>query len=851
MRPELLVNRRGLRLRTRRLRAGGIALALVVGVTLSAVAASAAAGTGPGGGHAALPATGNAALPGAPGGAAPAAEPQAPQTTAVTLPTGDQVRLTTAGGSQQATPVPAGTVHGTLRQTATFVRFSWDGDQYVVPDAAVPYLGSTFDPRLFDVSYLARAHLGTPGSAGIPAQITYTSSTQTASVPGLHVTSRSGATASGTITTSGASRLGQLLATQWHAARNRHSFAPAGRLPGLERISLVSPAGAQALPAAPGRIPARTDAAARGLPFYTLTLNATDLDGNPGTFAGIVQNVNNLALFDQQASPLVSAATGTESLSVPKGTYSLAISIKTPDPSGTGFSTALVVKPQVTVNANTTVSLDARTAVPYRATPSPAVSAAVRTDTLGMWRSSTAGGLTSDDGQFIFGLYSVSPNPLPTGLAGSLLATPTVPVSEGSFFFDADTAFTNSSSDPGPMYVLDFPHPGTIPSSLTYTVPASALTTVHSDLYQTPLTPGCAASAVDSSVYWPVGNGIWSSQEFQSSAVAGERTDYWYSSDPGLGLWQYTTYYSGSSCSVGRNGPVWSIHPGQQITATWNKAPLAPSSLAPPYWGAGAFVSQGAIEDGLLGKSLGDPRLLAACTACRQGDIATVNIMPYGDSGPAQYENDLQIRSDQGDSAFSFYRNGTLAIDTAPYGNFSMPLGWELPLLPRPATYQLDWTQAGQPGETPSGASTETDWTFRSGPDGRPSSLPPTETCAPDASRPCSWLPLLFPSYNLPLNTSNQATAGTTEPINFTVTAQQNAPLPRLLSATVSVSFDGGQTWSTAQDATSLGGGQFTTMITQPALSATNGFVSLRVTAKDAFGDSVIQTITDAYGLTS
>jgi hypothetical protein len=829
----------------------GTALALAAGVSGAAVSASAATTTGPGSGHAVILATGNAPSSGVPAGAAPAAQPQVPQTTTVTLPTGDHVRLRTGGGSQQATPIPAGSVRGVPRSAATFIKFSMDGDQYVVPDAAVPYLNSVLDPRLFDVSYLARAHLGTQGSAGIPVHITYTNGAQTASVPGLHVTSRSGATASGNITTAGASLLGGLLTSRSHAARSRHFPVPAAGLPGIKSISLAPPAGAPALPPNPAQAPAR--AAGDALPYYTLTLNATDQNGDPGTFAGIIQNVNNAALFTQETFLTENPGTGTESVSVPEGTYSLAISIVTPDPSGTGFDTALVIKPQVTVDSNTTVNLDARTAVPYTAKLDTTVSSTVRADDLNFWRSAK-GGVAGVDGTDPYGilgmgLYSVSPNTLPQIWADRLLATPTAPVSDGSFMFDAQTMLSNSSSQgPGPMYVFDFPHQGTIPSSLTYTVPAAALTTVHSNLYQPPPSTGCTASVVNTNVFFPVGNGAWTDNEFLVSAAAGKRTDYWYSTDPGLDLWQYTAGYGGDNCSTSLafNGPVWSIHPGQQITAAWNKAPLAPASLAPPYWGDG-FMSQAAADDiNFLGKNLGDPRALTVCTACRQGDIGTLNILPFGDSGPAQYDNWLYFPGR--DSTLLFYRNGALALDT---GNTSTPIGLELPLLSQPATYQLDWTEAGRTGDAQSGATIDTDWTFRSGPADPPARLRATETCPPDVTRRCSFLPLLFPAYNLPLNDNNQATAGTPEPINFTITGQQNSPLPRRLSATVSASFDGGQTWTTPQASESLGDGQFTTMITQPALSATNGFVSLRVTAQDASGDSVTQTIIDAYGLTS
>jgi hypothetical protein len=828
MRPELLINKPSRRMPPGRLCVAGAALALVAGVTVSAVSAAAASSTGPGPQHAALRETGNPALPGTPGVAAPTAQPQSPQNTTVTLPTGDQVRLSTNGGSQQVTPVPAGTVHGKPPAPSTFVEFTWDGDQYVVPDAAVPYLRSTLDPRLFDVSYLARAGLGT-GSAGIPVEITYASATQTASVPGLHVTRRSGATATGTITTAQAAGLGRLLASQWRSARSR---ARAGQLPGIKNISLASSPGAPPLPASP--LPGASTAG-QGLPFYTLTLNFTDLNGNPGTFIGLAQNVGNAYLYTSATS-----GSGSESLSVPKGTYSLEFSIETPDPSGTGFDTALVVKPQVSVDSDTTVNLDARTAVPYRATLASPVSDSVRSDEFSFIRTSVAGGGTDESPLALpdMDLYAVSPNPVPKYFADALLATPTAPVAKGGFLFDAFTALTNTtlgalqgSQGTDPIYAVDFPHQGSIPSSLTYTVPATDLTTVHQQFYAPASGCDSQGQSYDSvSVYFRSGSGLVAGPLIQGVQVPdGERTDYWYSSDPRLDLWQPTGILPGSSgsCSNVFQGPLQALARGQ-ITEVWDKAPFVPSPIAPT----------------------GLPSILPPtyCVACRQDDNGALDMLPFADSDPS-HQSALYPGSANYSSSLNFYRNGTLAYSSAEFPTGALaPLGLELPMLDQPAAYRLDWTEAltgtGEPAIT-------TDWTFQSSRRDPAAALPPDEVCAPDATRSCSFLPLLFLRYDLPLNYNDQAAAGTPEMVNFTVTGQQNAPPPAGVSATVSASFDGGQTWTTPQPATSLGDGQFTTTISQPALAKTDGFVALRVTATGRAGNGVTQTIINAYGLTS
>jgi len=843
MSPELPTSKPRRRISPRRLRVAGAAVALVAGVTVPAVSAAEASSAGLGPQHAVLRVTGNPALPGTPGVAPPTAQPQSPQNTTVTLPTGDQVRLSTTGGSQQVTPVPAGTAGGKPPAPSTFVEFTWDGDQYVVPDAAVPYLRSTLDPRLFDVSYLARAGLGT-GRAGIPVQITYTSATQTASVPGLHVTRRSGATATGTITPAQAAGLGRLLADQWRAVRSARSRAGAGQLPGIKNISLASAPGAPPLPASPlsaspvsASPVSGASTAGRGLPFYTLTLNFTDLNGDPGTFIGLAQNVGNANLYTSATS-----GSGSESLSVPKGTYSLEFSILTADPSGTGFDTALVVKPQVSVDSDTTVSLDARTAVPYSATLATPVSYSVRSDEIGFSRTSVSGGGTDElppTAEPYLRLFAVSPNPAPKDFPDALLATPTAPVTKGGFLFDAFTALTNTtlgalggSQGTDPIYAFDFPHQGSIPSSLTYTVPASDLTTVHEQFYAPP--SGCDSQdqSYDSvSVYFPSGSGLVAGPLIQNVLVPdGERTDYWYSSDPRLDVWQPTGILpgSGGSCANVLQGAAAALAHGGQITEVWDKAPFVPSPIAP---------------NARLGGSQ-----LTYCVACRQDDNGALDMFPFADSDPS-HQSEFYPGNTNYSSSLNFYRNGTLAYSSAEFPTGELdPIGLELPMLDQPAAYELDWTEAltgtGEPA-------INTDWKFQSSRREPAAALPPQEVCAPDATRSCSFLPLLFLRYDLPLSYNDQAAAGTPERVNFTVTGQQNAPPPAGVLATVSASFDGGQTWTTPQPATSLGDGQFTTTISQPALASTDGFVALRVTAADRAGHSVTQTIINAYGLTS
>jgi hypothetical protein len=99
------------------------------------------------------------------------------------------------------------------------------------------------------------------------------------------------------------------------------------------------------------------------------------------------------------------------------------------------------------------------------------------------------------------------------------------------------------------------------------------------------------------------------------------------------------------------------------------------------------------------------------------------------------------------------------------------------------------------------------------------------------------------------LNQRSQAPADAPFKISFAVRHQQAAPAPVGVSATMSVSFDDGKTWSNPQAAT-RDGDAFSATIRHPPLADTGGFVALRVDARDSSGASVQQTMIHAYGLT-
>ncbi len=165
------------------------------------------------------------------------------------------------------------------------------------------------------------------------------------------------------------------------------------------------------------------------------------------------------------------------------------------------------------------------------------------------------------------------------------------------------------------------------------------------------------------------------------------------------------------------------------------------------------------------------------------------------------------------------------------------------------ATYKIDWTTSDPATWTALGASQDSVWTFTSARPAQPDKLPSYELCTPDVSGPCSYLPLVFASYDFGANATGQVTAPGTETFTVTGYHEKGDAGPAVDHATARVSFDDGKTWAPASSVTAIGGGTFKVTIQDPDPSAA-GFASVRVHLADAAGDALDQTIIRAYALT-
>lgn len=154
--------------------------------------------------------------------------------------------------------------------------------------------------------------------------------------------------------------------------------------------------------------------------------------------------------------------------------------------------------------------------------------------------------------------------------------------------------------------------------------------------------------------------------------------------------------------------------------------------------------------------------------------------------------------------------------------------GWAtVPTTSESARYRLDLTTQRSSDEWRYATRTETAWQFTSA---RPTG---------DAARPLS---LLQVDYRVPADLRGEVAGRRPHQLGLTLRQPAGVSAPVGTSLKVEVSFDGGRTWRSAPVRGS--GTRFTAEV-----PAGQGTVSLRVHARDRAGNTVDQTVVDAYGL--
>ncbi|MGW3244570.1 S8 family peptidase [Streptomyces sp. NPDC001070] len=218
----------------------------------------------------------------------------------------------------------------------------------------------------------------------------------------------------------------------------------------------------------------------------------------------------------------------------------------------------------------------------------------------------------------------------------------------------------------------------------------------------------------------------------------------------------------------------------------------------------------------------------------RNGDTLAVYVPEFNDSGADHWSfaevdpfgggvgGGVRAPMVSDTATAELYRDGTRIAesDQGAWGNFEVPAG--------EAEYRLDLTTARTSPDWAFGTGTRTSWTFRSGTAAEPTALP-----------------LLQVDYTVPVDARNAVGSARRYSLGLNVRMQDGMTAPRGVTLRVETSYDDGRTWTRA--ATARKGGGFTATVERPSRVRGDAYVTLRVTATDAAGNSVRQTVDRAY----
>jgi hypothetical protein len=707
----------------------------------------------------------------------------------VSLITGDVVQLRTGPDGRQTAAIRGRDPHGVAGAFRTMRK---GGDLYVIPAAAMPYLGRGLDPALFDVSQLARA--GRTGAAArLPVRLTYRAGSAHPTVPGITVTRTQGETADGYASPATAPAFGAALTAQLQADAAAGWPAGGGIFAGLTGLRYAGPAG--------------PPSAQPHFPMFTLRLRVTGADGQPAPFASIaVVNVDDARRY----SNLVFTTDGETRISVPAGHYGLLVNTSEGVRGGSELERMVNISDYQVTKAQT-LAVDMRTATERFSahTPRPAV-----TDEFGLnWRRLDPSGGGQDAGFA-----------LPAGT--QVLVAPGAPARFGTLQYSGGFRLSSAAGAPDPYtYDLRFGQVGSIPADLSYEVTEAELARLDVSYHTDGGPAHDALTARFSFMPWM----DFGFQILHPMTAPGRRTEYvnggkdavWAaefvgmqaaSLDPDDSFGLFSEHYVDGSRRYAA---------GDRARVDWARQPARPS----------LNVETAEFQFRPF-----------SCPACRDGDQLRISLTEVADTdrghlGVLDFSQDTPAGPVRSSSRSQLFRDGVQVVDSSDVG------GVDIDVPAADGRYRLVYDQTRTAPWYSLGTGSHTEWTFSSA---RPatSTAPAHWLCGlgEPSGNPCAVLPLLTVNYDAPLDLTGRTVGGRTH-LGIDVAPTQAAPAVAIDSATVQVSFDDGLTWTAATVTGS--GGHFDATFTAPAA----GFVSTRVQATDAAGNGISQTITRAYAL--
>lgn len=707
----------------------------------------------------------------------------------ILLPNGDQLRVISVPGER-----PVYAVQWRARGFAgSLLGLTLGGTSYEIPSAAVPYLNRGLDPGLFSLRALASAE----STGQLPLSIGYAG--RLPAVPGVTITAARGGIARGYLTAESAVKFGAALARQFMADHSSGSYGQDGMFADGVTISLA------------GTAPERPAAAGGQRPQYmmhTLTVRGITTTGKPDTGDEVwVYNVDNGHLFGDGYEESNIFYDGIAKYSVPAGHY-WAIAQFYATTATTIIGYFVDVLPQFTVRGNTTVTLDARAATSLAsvATPRPA---APTNFNFTVDRADAKGYQVS---------YAWNPSFPEIGAWNAFWVSPTrTRPTVGTLQTLTSWQLVAPGGGSGYEYDLAVYGDGRVPPQ-DLTVRAADLAVVHSSYYSDVSSQALGYGFLIRYVVIPGMADVGVEPYVPSEEIAPpfQQNEYM---TPGL-TWVDTftqDFYWG-----GQSDAAHVFTAGQYVSERWNAYPL---HVAPNVNLIGA-------ADAALGGTL--------ASATRSGDTLWLDFTPFSDSTPGHTGNGYYNGSYlyDGGGSYAVYQNGN-KIAGGSAGSATPDVFVTAHLRPGRSVlrFVLDASEPGSPFVLSTASSTV--WTWRSAAVAG-SRLPLGWVCG-NGTRNCAVQPLLTLDYSVArLNLSGVAPPGAQQ---LTVTAAhlQLARASRITRVRVWVSFDGGKTWIRA--IVTGRHGRYRAAFTAPA----DKDVTLRVTARDAAGGRITETITNGY----
>jgi len=687
------------------------------------------------------------------------------------------------------------------------------GRQYVIPDVALPYLGRSLDLSLFDVA-------AQPGGATLPVRISY--SGRTPRLPGVTITRAAGGAASGYLTARGAVSFAAALTRQFAADHAAASYGSDGLFAGGVWISARGVAGAAVTrAAAAARQRAAQKAAEPKTPAFKMhevTLRGVTTNGKPdtGDLVFLFNAADNTIYGDPFEEPNAFYH-GTARFSLPSGTYWALTWFTTMDRKGipTGLRTVFV--PRIAIKADATITLRAAAAsskVTF-GTPKPSV----------LVLSSVQLAITDSRGNLSdFGLIQGPGFPV-------WLSPTTQRIPGGSLKEFVNVALqAPPGSAPAPatdpdLYSGVFQDTSGLIRAQHFTLSAASLATVHA-VYSSDVdtTGGVQLAGFSTAELQTVGGGL---APIVAEQVPARITEHLLGG-PGV-FWENAYLQSLDTFGGGQTDAIRAFPAGADTTLDWNVYPLH----TPLNSGEQAQVPG---AQGFFGTPL---------SASRTANQLALDLNPFTDDTPGHVGTGFaqgaagRIAAITGNYLIAVNgkqrQTGTIGGDEM-FGTFFG--GLTLPTAPSTVTLRLRASRTG--ALFPLSTAISDTWSWRSG-TGLFDGLPPGWFCA-DGSARCEVEPLLNFGYQVGGIALDGTTAAGAQQVTLTAGHQALLPSPAAVTGvTAQFSLDNGTTW---QPATVTGaGGTRTLAFAAPAGS----YVSLKVSAKDAAGGTLSETIIKAF----